>query len=224
LPNVLEIYSYTFFCCGASIGVFISYQDFIKFIKMEERYSSIPNPLPRSLLLLLGACTAIPIYRALKATFPLQFCLSEEFASWHWPTQAIWTYCFFKSFQYFYYTAFFLQEGSIVASGLGYNGLGANEQARWDTIMSCDFVVTETGSNMTKCMSGWNHQVHLWLKHQVQTRLQPIDERPTVTSNLITFMTSALWHGIYPAYFLTFFYIFAIMEFTKDVYKGGAFM
>jgi len=162
---VLEIYSYTFFCCGASIGVFISYQDFIKFIKLEDRYSSIPNPIPRSVLFLLGSFVAIAIGKALKATFPLQFCLTDEFASWHWPTQAVWIYCFFKSFQYFYYTAFMLQEGSIVSSGLGYNGLDENKQAKWDTIMSCDFVTTETAGNITHCMTAWNHQVHLWLKH-----------------------------------------------------------
>jgi hypothetical protein len=33
MPNFLEIMSYTFFCCGASIGVFFEFTDYIQFIK-----------------------------------------------------------------------------------------------------------------------------------------------------------------------------------------------
>jgi hypothetical protein len=34
-------------------------------------------------------------------------------------------------------------------------------------------------------------------------------------------MVSALWHGVYPMYFFCFFYIFALQELSKDLFKAG---
>jgi hypothetical protein len=47
--------SYTFFCGGASIGVFFEYSDYIKFITMEGRYKQIPFPVFKSLQFLISA-------------------------------------------------------------------------------------------------------------------------------------------------------------------------
>ena len=52
LPTFIEIMSYTFFCCGASIGVFFEFSDYIKFIKMEGHYSNIPFTIFQSLIFL----------------------------------------------------------------------------------------------------------------------------------------------------------------------------
>lgn len=55
LPNFLEIMSYTFFCGGASCGVFFEYSDYIKFIKMQGHYKHIPFPVFKSLQFLIAA-------------------------------------------------------------------------------------------------------------------------------------------------------------------------
>ena len=63
--------------------------------------------------------------------------------------------------------------------------------------------------------------MHVWLKHYVQHRLVKPGDHPTVLATCITFMVSALWHGIYPVYFVCFFYMFVLIEVSKDFYKAG---
>ena len=60
-PTVVEIMSYTFFCGGASIGVFFEYSDYIKFIKQEGHFNKIPNPIGESLKYLFAAICFIVI-------------------------------------------------------------------------------------------------------------------------------------------------------------------
>ena len=71
--------SYTFFCGGASIGVFFEYSDYIKFIENEGHYKHIPNPIFKSLkyLMLAGIFAAIHFY--LVQTYYDHYVITEDF-------------------------------------------------------------------------------------------------------------------------------------------------
>jgi lysophospholipid acyltransferase len=79
----------------------------------------------------------------------------------------------------------------------------------------------EKADSVVKILANWNYQVHVWLKYYVQHRLVEPGQHPTIFATFMTFMTSAIWHGIYPMYFFCFVYIYVISEVCKDFYKAG---
>lgn len=81
LPSFVEIMSYTFFCCGASIGVFFEYSDYIKFIKNEGHYKHIPFPILRSIRYLIFAAIFTFINKYLEQWYLEENVLTTEFAN-----------------------------------------------------------------------------------------------------------------------------------------------
>ena len=57
-------------------------------------------------------------------------------------------------------------------------------------------------------MIDWNQTIHLWLKYNVYTRTININKKPFknnwALASFLTFISSAIWHGFYLTYYLTF--------------------
>ena len=68
-------------------------------------------------------------------------------------------------------------------------------------------------------MTGWNIQVHVWLKYYIMLRLmdrtKPKGQMQFVPMAL-TFIISALWHGLQVGFFMMFAG-FAIMEYVMKM-------
>ncbi len=58
-----------------------------------------------------------------------------------------------------------------------------------------------------------------WLRHYVYERIKPSKGRDTTLATLGTNLVSAFWHGFYPVYYNTFFFLAIIAEIGKDVYR-----
>lgn len=220
LPTMVEIFSYTFFCGGASIGVFFEFSDYIKFIKQEGHFARIPNPIGESAKYLLAAFFFAGVNQALQIKYHDDHFNSDEFRSQSMLCKYfdIWMYNY--QFRTFYYIGFMLQTSSVIASGLGFSGV-KDGKFQWETIVSVYLWNLETCYSVASTMQNWNHQVHVWLKYYVQHRLVKVGEYPTLFATCATFFVSALWHGIYPVYFLCFFYMFILIELSKDFWKAG---
>ena len=64
-------------------------------------------------------------------------------------------------------------------------------------------------------MTGWNIQVHLWLKYYIMMRLMDRSlprSKTQMGPMIITFVVSAAWHGIEIGFFFMFIG-FAFMEY-----------
>ena len=60
--------------------------------------------------------------------------------------------------------------------------------------------------NVRELMQNWNMGVQRWLRDYVYMRQVRPDGRPLWYANIMTYMVSAMWHGFYPGYYLTFFF------------------
>jgi hypothetical protein len=150
--------SYTFFCCGASIGVFFEFSDYIKFIKMEGHYQKIPNPIFKSLLYLFAAFIFIGINKFLETWFYDLFVLTEEFESYSLLKKYGWMYIYNYYFRSFLYIAFMLQNGALMACGFCFNGVDPQtKEEQWDTIVSIYLIKVETSESCIKILQAWNH-------------------------------------------------------------------
>ena len=49
IPSVMEMLSYSYFCCGCLVGPFFEYKDYINFIEQKGIYSKIPSTFFASL-------------------------------------------------------------------------------------------------------------------------------------------------------------------------------
>jgi len=90
---------------------------------------------------------------------------------------------------------------------------------QWDKFVGVYLLDCELASNANSFLNRWNHRVHIWLKYYISERLAGNGQRPTTKVYLITFMTSAFWHGFYPFYYVAFSYALLNSFFAKDCYS-----
>ncbi|CAE6405140.1 unnamed protein product [Rhizoctonia solani] len=103
-----------------------------------------------------------------------------------------------------YYGAWSLTEGAAILSGLGFNGLDAAGQPRWNKTANIDIKNIEFAPNFKVLLDSWNINTNIWLRNCVYKRVTPKGKRPGFKSSMLTFLTSALWHGFCGGYYLTF--------------------
>ncbi|CAG8478236.1 12032_t:CDS:2 [Acaulospora morrowiae] len=103
-----------------------------------------------------------------------------------------------------YYIVWMLAEGACILSGLGFNGYDERGRAKWDRVSNIDVVAYEKADNIKSLLEAWNKNTNKWLKNYVYLRVTPPGKKPTFFSTFATFGTSAIWHGFYPGYYLTF--------------------
>lgn len=104
-----------------------------------------------------------------------------------------------------YYGVWSLTEGACILAGLGYNGVDpVTGKVSWNRLQNIDPWMVETAQNPRAYLSGWNMNTNHWLRNYVYLRVTPKGRKPGFRASMITFTTSALWHGFYPGYYLTF--------------------
>jgi MBOAT, membrane-bound O-acyltransferase family len=67
----------------------------------------------------------------------------------------------------------------------------------WRGVENIDIITYETGTNIQSLSRAWNKRTQNWLEQYIYQR--------TNRSLLCTYAVSALWHGLYPGFFLFFF-------------------
>ncbi|KAI9159460.1 Lysophospholipid acyltransferase [Blastocladiella emersonii ATCC 22665] len=104
-----------------------------------------------------------------------------------------------------YYAIWKLAEGSCVLAGLGFNGFDSDTgAAQWNRVTNVNIWALESAQSFKGIIDNWNLGTSSWLKHYVYLRLAPAGTRPTALTTVVTYATSAFWHGFYPGYYLTF--------------------
>ncbi|EFZ03510.2 MBOAT family protein [Metarhizium robertsii ARSEF 23] len=104
-----------------------------------------------------------------------------------------------------YYGVWTLTEGSCILAGLGYNGVDPiTGKVFWNRLQNVDPWVVETAQNPRGYLAGWNMNTNSWLRNYVYLRVTPRGKKPGFRASMMTFVTSAFWHGFYPGYYLTF--------------------
>lgn len=212
LPSVLEFYSYIFFYGGVLAGPCYEFREYVEF---TDRTQFTPFKLrgpPGSLVPTLR-CVALGVLfgglNMLKNVFPIMGYMETEAFLLGTSLLYRFAYCFAAVTvnRFKYYFAWYLSEAGCLAAGFGFNGYqrdsnGAPTSAmRWDRVTNCDAFAVEFGNTMPQLTNHWNMGVNHWLKHYVYFR---VDAGSAFANNLCTKLTSAVWHGFYPAYYLFF--------------------
>lgn len=117
-----------------------------------------------------------------------------------------------------YYGVWTLTEGACILTGLGYSGVDpVTGKVSWDRLQNINPWGVETAQNARAYLGNWNMNTNNWLRNYVYLRVTPKGKKPGFRASLITFTTSAFWHGFYPGYYLTFVLASLLQTVAKSV-------
>ena len=202
VPDLLEYFGYVFHFASVAAGPpsnFQDYQAFIKGTNFPER--SKPQPLSfikPALKKLVMSVICLLLHVKMKPIFHEKVLTQTDFMSqYSMPSRLLYAYliCIIVKFRYLF--VFILSDANNNLCGLGFNGYDELGTARWDLISNFHMFNYEFAPNFKILLDSWNISAAKWLKSVVY-------ERATVMPLLATHLTSAVWHGFYPGYYLSF--------------------
>ncbi|KAJ5701525.1 hypothetical protein N7488_009073 [Penicillium malachiteum] len=141
----------------------------------------------------------------LGGIFTTQFVLSDEFLKYGFLRRMVTVYLLGFTARLKYYGVWSLTEGACILSGMGYNGFDPKSgKVFWNRLENVDPWGLETAQNSYAYLGSWNKNTNHWLRNYVYLRVTPKGKKPGFRASMATFATSALWHGFYPGYYMTF--------------------
>ncbi|TFY69479.1 hypothetical protein EVJ58_g386 [Rhodofomes roseus] len=103
-----------------------------------------------------------------------------------------------------YYAIWTLTEGASILTGLGFTGFNSNGKSTWKGAANVDMMNIELAPNFKILLDSWNIKTNVWLRECIYKRVTPKGKKPGFRSSMLTFATSAIWHGVQGGYYLTF--------------------
>ncbi|KAJ5127572.1 Lysophospholipid acyltransferase [Penicillium atrosanguineum] len=145
------------------------------------------------------------LFLQLGSRYTTDFVLSDSFMDYAFPRRIWIVYMVGFSTRLKYYGVWSLTEGACILSGMGYNGFdGKSGKVFWNRLENVDPWSLETAQNSHAYLGSWNKNTNHWLRNYIYLRVTPKGKKPGFRASMATFATSALWHGFYPGYYMTF--------------------
>ena len=216
-PTLLDVLSFVYFYPTAIIGPSLEYKDFINFMDETDCYSRLGENMlyiiTQGTLYFFGSFACMGFYAVLAQKLPVQKVVDEEFGEHNIFYVLGYIYCCIPGVRARYYSGWLLSYSTIIYTGIAYtekkdekNGgkiIKSFEKGSYGSIVTCEW-----GISPKQSMIDWNSTIHLWLKYNVYTRTININKKPFkdnwALASFLTFISSAIWHGFYLTYYLTF--------------------
>ena len=226
LPSILEFSSYIFFYPTTLIGPFIEYIDYINFIDFKDCYTDLDK---KKSYILIEACKRlalgifwIVIFSLFENKFPMGAVGTPEFREKYpkWWMRFGYMYICGPMGRSKYYVAWLLTYSSLIFSGMAYGEetkKDPNNEEKMIVVKNVDkgsygsILYNEFGLHPKEKMVQWNRSIHLWLKYNIYIRVlasEGIGHNNNVLAALATYSLSAIWHGFYPSYYISFLVVF----------------
>nr|CAD7405084.1 unnamed protein product [Timema cristinae] len=217
MPTLLEYFSFMFHFQALMCGPVVFYRDYMDFIdgtnflkhapsssgKLDNNSNSRkvvfePSPYLVVFKKVVVSVLCALLYVKLIPSFPIQRVKEAEFVEdTIVPYKMYYLIISTTLVRFKYYHAWLLADAICNASGLGFNGFDQNGNPCWDLISNVDVLKFEFSLSLRDSIEQWNKGTGRWLRMIVYDR---VDRCHT----LLTYALSALWHGFYPGYYLTF--------------------
>ncbi|XP_075868624.1 lysophospholipid acyltransferase 1 isoform X2 [Nelusetta ayraudi] len=215
-PSLIEYLSYNLNFLSILVGPcsnFKDYKDFIegRHISGRLRQHSAkcnghngcdrtlePSPVEAVCRKLLVCSGCMLFFLLVTRSLPMWHNVDEYFVS-HAPFLTRLTYAFFsiQAARPKFYFAWTLADAVNNAAGYGFAGMDESGKPSWDLICNLNILGIETATSFKTFIDNWNIRTGLWLKTVCY-------DRAPRHRLALTFVLSALWHGVYPGYYFTF--------------------
>ncbi|XP_014224563.1 lysophospholipid acyltransferase 1 [Trichogramma pretiosum] len=212
MPTFIEYFSYVLHFQALMAGPIIFYRDYINYVNgyghtltgNEESkgngYKIVRDPSPTQAVVkkVAASLACAFIFVTFIPYYPIRRLKEEEFLQSTNFLQKYW-YLIISTMlvRFKYYHAWLFADAICNNSGLGFNGFDENGSARWDLLSNVDVWKFETALSLHDSIEAWNKGTNRWLRMIVYDRV-------TKYRTVLTYGLSAVWHGFYPGYYLTF--------------------
>ncbi|KRT85710.1 hypothetical protein AMK59_1035, partial [Oryctes borbonicus] len=215
IPSALEYFSYSLQFPSLMAGPALFYKDYIDFIDGKNFLPTTPpsgssrdsatrivihEPSPVRVVCkkVIMSMTCVVIFVKFLPMFPINRVKDSDFVE---NTSLLYKFWYLNIatmlIRFKYYFAWLFADAVCNNAGIGFNGYDANEVPKWDKFTNVYVFKFEFGTSLRECIEAWNIGTNVWLRRVVYER---VDKYPTV----LTYALSALWHGFYPGYYITF--------------------
>lgn len=110
--------------------------------------------------------------------------------------------------RYKYYFAWKVAEGSCILAGFGFEGYNEKgDVIGWRGVENIDILGFETSWCVSTMTRAWNKRTQKWLELYSYQR--------SGKSLIVTYFISALWHGLYPGFYLFFMSVPIVTEIER---------
>ncbi|XP_005150023.2 lysophospholipid acyltransferase 1 isoform X1 [Melopsittacus undulatus] len=212
-PSLLEYLSYLLNFMSIIAGPCSNYKDYIAFIEgrhvhmkllevnwKQKGYDRLPDPSPTGAVMYKLCITLVSLilFLTLTKSFPMAYIIDNEFLDkTPFLSRLGYLYVVAQAAKPKYYFAWTLADAVNNAAGYGFSGVDERGTFHWDLLSNLNIWNIETATSFKMYIENWNIQTAAWLKRVCY------DRAPWYPTAL-TFILSALWHGIYPGYYFTF--------------------
>jgi len=204
LPSALEYFAFVFFFAGYLTGPFAGFNEYKTFTDrtmFKETKGKIPSSLRATLENAVLAFAGVILVK-IHSMYHEKYTLTEDFLTKPLIYRLLYVLLAVETGSSKYYFAWGIGQAAACAVGISYNGLDENKNPKWDRIVMLRLWTFKTATNAKGIIDNWNIPCQHWLKYHVFFRLIPVFG--TRVAKIITFVTSAFWHGFYPGYYLFF--------------------
>ncbi|OCH95961.1 MBOAT-domain-containing protein [Obba rivulosa] len=219
-PSLIAFLGYAFYFPGVLVGPSLEFADYMSLVeatqfKALEQTNGDANgkrrriPKGRKRVAYVKMVKGL-VYLGLFVTCIGSFNYGVAIQDWFAEKNFWYRIIYFQICGFFerskYYAIWTLTEGASILTGLGFTGIGPSGETRWDGAANVNVPLIEFAPNFKVLLDSWNIKTNVWLRECVYKRVTPKGKKPGFRSSLITFGTSAFWHGIAGGYYLAFFF------------------
>ncbi len=212
IPNPLEYLSYALFFPTMFAGPSFEYAEFSAFIDQSMFEKQLVNPQNLNSERVRAAaknftygCLWLSLALCKFETIASQSPLGWNFGRLSFGEKLIFLHLFIMMVRFRYYAIWELVNGACIVSGFGYSGAEPRtKKSTWNRMENVRPLDVEFAQNAHAYLGNWNILTHRWLKNYIYQRICKSGEKPGFNTSMTTFVFSALWHGLYPGYFITF--------------------
>ncbi|KAL5286581.1 MBOAT1 family protein [Megaselia abdita] len=214
MPSPLEFFAYLLHFQCILAGPLVFYKDYIDYIEgsnfLKSPQTTIdkseikevivePSPIKTVVRKTISCLLCAFIYMKFGTDYPITRISDDEFINHTGFMYKIWFAIMATTLIRFkYYFAWLLADAICNNSGLGFSGYDKDGNPKWDLITNIYVLSFEFSTNIRDAINSWNCGTNRWLRMIVYERV------PKKYGTILTFTLSAVWHGFYPGYYLTF--------------------
>ncbi|PFH50329.1 hypothetical protein AMATHDRAFT_61246 [Amanita thiersii Skay4041] len=216
-PSLLEFLGYAFYFPGVLVGPYLDYQEYNEVVhetifktaevrnKAKSNGRLIPTGRKRvAYRKMMMGLLFLGVFVLLGGSHNYFTILTPWFSSKPLLNRLM----IFQSYGFLerskYYAIWTLTEGASILTGLGFTGFGSGGESNWDGAANVKVLQIELAPNFKVLLDSWNMKTNVWLRECVYKRVTPKGKKPGFRSSMLTFLTSAFWHGIAAGYYMTF--------------------
>uniref|UniRef100_A0AAV2MBP4 Lysophospholipid acyltransferase 1 n=1 Tax=Knipowitschia caucasica TaxID=637954 RepID=A0AAV2MBP4_KNICA len=226
-PSLMEYLSYNLNFMSVLVGPCSDYKDYIDFIEGRHISSRLhshtfngykkplePSPV-RAVCEKLLICTGcVLFFLIVTRSLPIKYNVDPEFlTNATFPTRLIYAFFSVQASRPKFYFAWTLADAVNIAAGYGFSRIDENGRSSWDLLCNVNILGIETATSYKSFIDNWNIRTGAWLKTVCY------DRAPRYRLAL-TFILSALWHGLYPGYYFTFLTAIPITMAARAIRKS----